>query len=331
MRWSENPWGSARWLLSVQILVLFLVGLNTCGGSAKTPESPPSAEVTARKPAPADSSAASAPAGKSFLWEVSQGAAKVYLLGSIHVAKQDIYPLAPAIEQAYESSDTLVLEVYLTKAVEAEVALKSAKLGLYPEGDSVDKHLSRETWTRYSAFLRAEGKPLAVFSRMKPWLASVALMMDALGESGFEAGQGIDRHFQERAEQDKKRIDSLESVDDQLGTLAGIDDSTQELMLLEFLDSKSETGDQLQEAFEAWQAGDAAAMEEILLESMMQPEYQPVFDKLFVERNLRMKAKVSEYLTGSGTYFVVVGSGHLVGKQGLVELFRQEQHRVEQL
>jgi uncharacterized protein YbaP (TraB family) len=44
-----------------------------------------------------------------------------------------------------------------------------------------------------------------------------------------------------------------------------------------------------------------------------------------------MKAKVSEYLAGRGTYFVVVGSGHLVGKQGIVELLRRDQHRVEQL
>jgi uncharacterized protein YbaP (TraB family) len=313
------------------MLVLFLFGLNACGSSTRAPQTPPPAEVTAPKPAPGDPSAAGAPAHKSFLWEVTQGTAKVYLLGSIHVAKQEIYPLAPAIEQAYESSDTLVLEVYLTKEVEAQVALKSARLGLYPAGDSVDKHLSPETWTRYFQFLQTEGKPLAVFTRMKPWLASVALMVEVLDQSGFEASHGIDRHFQERAEKDRKRIDSLETVDDQLSTLAGIDDPTQELMLLEFLDSKGEMGDQMKEAFGAWQTGDSEALEEILLSSMMQPAYQPVFEKLFVERNVRMKAKVSEYLAGRGTYFVVVGSGHLVGKQGIVELLRRDQHRVEQL
>jgi hypothetical protein len=270
-------------------------------------------------------------AHKSFLWEVSSGTAKVYLLGSIHVAKKELYPLAPAIESAYESSDALVLEVYLTKKVEAEVALKSAKLGIYPEGDSVDRHLSPDAWARYSKFLQEQGKPIAMFSRMKPWLASIALLVDTLSESGFEGNQGIDRHFQERAEKDKKPIESLESVDDQLSTLATVDDPTQELMLLEFLDTRDDLEEQMDQAFGAWQRGDAAAMESIMLESMMQPAYRPVFDKLFVERNVRMKAKLSEYLAGSSVHFVVVGSGHLVGEQGIVEMLRRDQHRVEQL
>lgn len=319
------------WAIHVRLLAVLVLLLSACSAAPPAPTSRAPAE--ARAPAPAAQSDAflGKSSHKSFLWEVDSKTAKVYLLGSVHVANEDLYPLAPVIENAYESSDTLVLEVYLTKDVEAEVAVKSAKLGIYPDGDSVDKHLSPEAWARYSEFLQAEGKPILAFARMKPWLASLALMVDALGKSGFAPDQGIDRHFQERAEKDKKPIKSLETVDDQLDTLANVDDATGELMLLEFLDDRGDIKTQMDEAFVAWKQGDAKAMESIMLQSMMTPEYRPVFDKLFVERNHRMKAKLSEYLAGNGAYFVVVGSGHLVGEQGIVALLRRDQHQVEQL
>src|SRR5688572_28345170 len=40
-----------------------------------------------------------AAAGKAFLWRASSPTATVFLLGSIHVARKDLYPLAPPIEK----------------------------------------------------------------------------------------------------------------------------------------------------------------------------------------------------------------------------------------
>ena len=283
--------------------------------------------------APAGNAAATerhAAPGKSFLWRASSATAQVFLLGSIHVARQDLYPLAPPIEKAYQDSSRVVLEVHLTPEVEAETVQKSLALGVYPEGDSVDKHLSPEAWKRYSNYLETSGKPLAAFARMKPWFASLGLFMDVLGQDGFAPALGIDRYFQEKAEKDGKPIESLETVDDQLGTLANLDDKTQELMLLEFLDSKDEIAPQLEQAFFAWSAGDVEGIEKLLLSSVTRPEYERLHQKLFVERNHRMTARIRQYLTGSGTSLVIVGSGHLVGDEGILALMARD-HAVEQL
>ena len=52
---------------------------------------------------------------KSFIWEVSDGDSKIYLLGSVHIASEEMYPLASAIEDSYKKSDALVLEVVIDK------------------------------------------------------------------------------------------------------------------------------------------------------------------------------------------------------------------------
>lgn len=312
------------WVCWWQLFVL-------AGCQQKGPDAPDALLETPIEPARTDVKAGSnassehdAKAGKSFLWQVTSPTATVYLLGSIHVAKHDVYPLAPAIEQAFDDSSTLVLELHLTPEVQREVATKSAKLGVYPEGDSVERHLDTEAWTRYSQYLQAHGQDPAAFARMKPWLASIALLMDTLNRAGFSGNQGIDRYFQGKAESANKPIESLETVDEQLGLFAELDDKTQELMLLEFLDTEGEVTNQMDQAFMAWSVGDAAGIEQLLLASFTRDEYAPLYQKMFVERNQRMAHKVREYLQGAGTRFVVVGSGHLVGDQGVVQLLANE-------
>ena len=327
--WSGSGRAYWRWI--------WLVWLSTWAWLGCQPSQPATADdldsplpKSEQAPASGDGSNEPAARGKSFLWRASSPTAQVFLLGSIHVARQDLYPLAPPIEKAYQDSSRLVLEVHLTPEVEAETVKKSLKLGLYPEGDSVDKHLSPEAWKRYSSYLESSGKPVAAFARMKPWLASLGLLMDTLGQDGFVPALGIDRYFQEKAEKDAKPIESLETVDDQLGTLANLDDKVQELMLLEFLDTKDEIAPQMEQAFFAWSAGDVEGIEKLLLSSVTEPEYEPLHQKLFVERNQRMTAKVREYLKGSGSSLVIVGSGHLVGDDGIVALLARD-HAVEQL
>ena len=53
---------------------------------------------------------------RAFFWKVStveggQDAATVYLMGSIHFADKSFYPLRKEIEQAFDQSDYLVVEL----------------------------------------------------------------------------------------------------------------------------------------------------------------------------------------------------------------------------
>jgi hypothetical protein len=44
-----------------------------------------------------------------------------------------------------------------------------------------------------------------------------------------------------------------------------------------------------------------------------------------------MTSKIQGYLNSGGTYFVIVGSGHLIGERGVVELLKAKGYEVEQL
>ena len=44
-----------------------------------------------------------------------------------------------------------------------------------------------------------------------------------------------------------------------------------------------------------------------------------------------MTSKIEGYLNAGGSYFVIVGAGHLIGERGMVELLKSKGYIVEQL
>ena len=62
----------------------------------------------------------------------------------------------------------------------------------------------------------------------------------------------------------------------------------------------------------AWAAGDTAELEKEFI-SEMKGDYPELYDLLIVRRNADWARQLKTKLAGSGTSFVAVGSGHLVG------------------
>ncbi|GAB4137085.1 MAG: TraB/GumN family protein [Planctomycetaceae bacterium] len=268
--------------------------------------------------------------GKHFLWVVKSKTATVYLLGSVHVAKKEIYPLDDVIETAFKKSDTLVLEIPMDLQSQLEASQKLVAAGRYTGEDSLEKHLPEKVLKALKATLKKRKIPAEAFNRFKPWMVSILMTMQELMKSGFSASQGIDQHFYRRAK-DTKRILALETVDDQVKMLSGLPLKNQVEMLRKTLEELDEIGKTISQSFDAWKRGDVKRLDDLLMKSAREPEYKPVYKAMFLDRNVKMTQKIQGYLKTKGTYFVVVGSGHLIGKGGIVDLLRKAKWTVEQL
>ena len=104
---------------------------------------------------------------KSFLWKVRSKTATAYILGSIHLAKSDIYPLRPKIEESFDKSDVLALEADPAKAKDEKLIQLMLVSALYPEGETLRDHLSGETYALAEHELKELGLPLEYFSRTR--------------------------------------------------------------------------------------------------------------------------------------------------------------------
>ncbi len=147
---------------------------------------------------------------------------------------------------------------------------------------------------------------------------------------GYDPRYGADNYFLSKAS-GRKKILELESVDEQMNLLAGLSEQEQELLLLLTLKDLQTAAREVDQAVRAWKSGDTKGMEAVMTKSLKDdPKLAPIHEKLIVERNGKMVSTVEAYLKSKGTYFVVVGAGHLTGEKGIIEVLRKKGYPVEQ-
>ena len=267
-----------------------------------------------------------------FLWKATGGKGTVFLLGSIHVAKADFYPLPRPIEQDFAQSSVLVEEIDLSRLDPARLRGMMLEKGLYPAGDSLENHLSAETRRALQTYLRQTGQNWAAFSPMKPWLATILVSGSAIETDGISSRYGIDVHFAKEAEATHKEIGALESAGFQLDLLSNLPASLQEAMLLSSLREVQKGGREIEAFLDAWRSGNDRAIEDLVTRDVRRdPKLKPVYDELLPARSRRMAAKIETYLATPKTTFVVVGTGHLLGKDGIVALLRAKGYKIERI
>jgi uncharacterized protein YbaP (TraB family) len=274
-------------------------------------------------------------AGNSFLWKVTsaEGGGTAYLLGSIHVARPDFYPLAPEIERAFEESKVLVVELdALGPAAGAAQTLLLTK-GTYQDGSTLEDNLSADTLKALRAYANKGGLPLEALQQFRPWVVALTVSMTEMQKLGFQPTLGVDHHFLTKAHDSKKRIVELETAESQIDLLSGMDKEVADKFLLQTLVGLDELDDLLTKGVAAWKAGDLKTLKEELMDKPLReaPETKPVMVKLFDERNAKMADRVEEFLKGDEQHFVVVGAGHMLGDKGIVKLLEDKGFTVEQM
>jgi uncharacterized protein YbaP (TraB family) len=150
-----------------------------------------------------------------------------------------------------------------------------------------------------------------------------------LRQRGFDPSHGVDRYLAGRAQQSGKTIAGLESLEFQIGLLDQLSKRDQESLLLQSLKEATALEGNVNEIVQSWWKGDVVGLEKLLLRGMR--EFPEVHRKVFEERNRRWLRQMETLIAEGRDTMVVVGAGHLVGKDGLLELLRQRGYTMEQL
>ncbi|MBN2653874.1 MAG: TraB/GumN family protein [Nitrospirae bacterium] len=267
---------------------------------------------------------------QNFLWRVTAPNSTAYILGSIHLMKPEMYPLNPVIESAFRSSDSLVVEVNLTALDISKAAGVISANAAYTDSRTLRSSISETNYRLAEAKLRETGLDISIFQKTKPWMVAMTLMDISMRRLGFDPAYGIDNHFLRRS--GTKRIFQLENFDFQISLLNSFSDKEQEMFLLYTIKDLENLQSDMDRLIVSWQRGDAASLEKLLLSGMAgAPELNNIYRKLFTERNFTMTSKIESILSSRGTYFIVVGAGHLVGKTGIVNLLKQKGFNIQQL
>jgi uncharacterized protein YbaP (TraB family) len=321
-------------LISICILAV-LTMISACGApeppdepqppDGSKPSQPGTTQTPTPQPAPPEEK------GASFAWKITSDVSSVYLLGSIHVASPDIYPLDNVLETAYLEADNLAVEVDVTAVDDAVITALVTQYGTYPEGDGFKQSVPQDLYSKLEAQFGKWGIPLAQMNGLRPWLILTTLEQLVWQDLGYISEYGIDYYFLEKANSEGKDIIELESAEFQLKTLSSLPDDLMVKAMEAYMEDILIKED-AEELFEAWVEGDTDAMEALVFQALIDyPELKPYSDAMFDERDFKMAENIEDYLADSETYFIVVGAGHLVGENGLLNLLDDRGYKLEQL
>ncbi len=279
---------------------------------------PPKVETMA--PAQTAVSAGVSPA----MWVVKKGPTTVYLFGTVHVMKKDVHWETPKVEAAFQASPTLYLEV-ADIGPEAQAALKPIVMQLGVDAEHpLSSKISKEDVAALNTELKIVGGEQAV-DKMQPWLAYLTLSVFPVLQAGYDPTSGIDQQLHKQASADGKQIKGFETAAEQMRYLAEFPQAEQLALLHETISELPKSVDKTNEMVADWEHGDVAKIAAMQNDDLRM-KHPAVYQKLLVDRNAAMAAKLDAILKNpaSGSVFVAVGAAHLAGPDSVQNLLQKD-------
>jgi uncharacterized protein YbaP (TraB family) len=271
--------------------------------------------------------AAAESAARHTLWSLQGKSNTVYLLGSVHFLSPS-EQLPAAINAAYAESETLIMEIDMDDMDPIEMQRLTLELGMLPPDQTLAQVLGPQAYARTSAEARKLGLDPALLNRFRPWLAALTLVQLNLVKMGLDPNSGVERRLTAQAATDGKEIRGLETLQLQLGLLAGLPETMQREFLMYSIEDTERAAQEVDKLIAAWRIGDSKALADLLTEGF--ERYPDIYRPLTTDRNRRWIADIENLLDDRDDYLVVVGALHLVGKDSVVELLERNGHKVRQ-
>jgi hypothetical protein len=255
------------------------------------------------------------------MWQINGASNRIYLLGSVHVLRQQDHPIPTAIEKAYEDAEILIMEVDVDDLDPIEMAGMINELGVIKDGGTLQEIMGPSLYDEAADYASQLDIPILMLAQTEPWLAAITIEQMMLLRIGFNPEYGIEFHLSAKAGEDSKEILGLESVREQLEFLDKLSLSAQRELLIQTLRESLNIEENLDLLINAWRHGDIDFLEENLLVEMQR--YPELYRTLVVDRNEAWVERIRNLIGEQDNYLIVVGTLHLVGDDGVPALLSE--------
>jgi uncharacterized protein YbaP (TraB family) len=263
------------------------------------------------------------------LWMAEGTSNHVYLLGSVHLLREQDHPLPRVIDEAYDEAETLYMELDMDDLDPLLMQATINRLGMLEEGTSLRDVMGEELYEEAMAVAVELEIPLEMLERTEPWFAAITVEQLALARIGFNPSYGVEMYLLKKASRDGKTILGFETVEQQLAYLDGLSLDAQLALLMQTLTESAAIREVMDDLILAWRSGDIDFLEQTLLDDVS--GYPELYDTIVVNRNRLWVDTIDGLLEQGEDYLVVVGALHLVGEDGVPQLLRQRGVRITQM
>ncbi len=312
-------------LILLVLLCVSLVGCNTSIGIIGGADGPQNIIVTNDT----DTQASCTP----LLYKaVDKDGNIAWLLGAIHVGREEFYPLPDYVMNAFDSSKALAIEC---DTIDFENVFEYMK---YTDNTTIKDHIDEQLYDISTQILKENNILDEVDESCMPSVWSLYIDRLTYEKIGFEQKYGIDTYLTDLALENDKKVLEVEGDEIHGKVMAKLSDEVQEMKLISSVSkySNRELAKQnLNSSLDMWAKGDEAEISaminaEPLYESQEQKEFQEEYNKVMRdERNDQMNEFVKNVMKDEKEIFVCVGMAHIVGENGIVSQLKELGYTVE--
>jgi len=274
---------------------------------------------------------AKVPNGKGIFWKIEKaGIAPSYLLGTMHVSDPRVLKMPSGAAEAHAAAKTIVVESdeVLDEKKAMAGMLAKPELTMFTDGNSIDKLLSRDDLAVVEAGLKQRGISLSAVSRMKPWMLMAFVSLPACEMARKAQNTDVlDKQIALDAAAAGKPVKGLETFAEQFSTLAAIPIDLHMKSLVETIKLGPKLDDVFETMTDLYVSGDIGLTMPLL--KAVAPDgsddagYAEFEELVVTRRNHLMAERAAPILAGGGA-FIAVGALHLPGKDGLVQLLKDQ-------
>ena len=265
----------------------------------------------------------------------------VWLLGTIHVGREEFYPLPDYVLDAFTSSDAIAVEFDIVAAENDTSAMTDMMMEyVYTDGTTIKEHIPADTYNSAVAILDDCGYYFSTMDYFIPsmWEQFVYECMYEKMEINMELG--VDKYFIEKAMETDKEILEVESMEFQFGMMRDFSEDLQIYLLesvIEAYGSLDEGIKEIDSLMDMWMYGDESELKEYLKEDTdgMSKEELELYEEynyaMMTSRNNNMTKFTESALKSGKEVFICVGAAHVIGESGIVEQLTSLGYMVERV
>jgi uncharacterized protein YbaP (TraB family) len=263
----------------------------------------------------------------SVFWEVTgKGLTQPsYLFGTFHLMGKKYVDSLTNVTAKFQQSQTMVGEMVVDSTMTMKMMM-AAQL----KGTTLDKLLTQELYAKTGTWLKeVSGYDIKLFNGMNPMTVQIVLMR-SMQQKFYPMNPvedpPMDLYFQQHAKKARKKVLGLETLDVQIAALyEQFSYERQAEMLAEFVNDQDKAYQEMITMNKYYRMGNLGELEKLMSTQTFEPGE---VEKLLDDRNKAWVKQLPSLFSEQST-FVAVGALHLSGKNGLVNLLRQQGYTVK--
>ncbi|MFZ7944633.1 MULTISPECIES: TraB/GumN family protein [Bacillaceae] len=242
----------------------------------------------------------------------------MYLLGTIHIGKAEMYPFPRKIEQALAKSKFLVTET------SASDIMDKKELYLLKDDETLEDYLSDEAIAILKQRAKEYNLDYSLLQKYQFWFVMGLFL--STGFDDLSSEYGVDQKIAELAELYHLTPQYLETQNEQIEAMRKVYTEKDADRVSKQIPTFTESKRQLEQLYTEYIQGRQFNHNESV------DEFEKKQNKILVDdRNKIWVKKFESYISSGDIYFVAVGVGHLEGENGILAYFKQNGYDVKKV